>query len=103
MDIYGYPVSLTYKALSHYKTTIGGIATIIGRASVLSYFLIQLSYVASNLTTITNTTFFRDLSTDFTTYVLDNQTFDYAFLISSVSGNQTLIDNLQLYIHTYIS
>jgi hypothetical protein len=87
MDMYGHPISLTYVEEREFKTTIGGASTVVGRLIIFAYFLAQVAMVAQNSMTVTNSSFFRDLSTDTTIYNLDPTVFDFAILVESMSGN----------------
>ena len=45
IDVYGVPVSLTYKREPQIKSSVGGLATIIARILVLAYICYQCSLV----------------------------------------------------------
>ena len=45
IDVYGVPVSLTYKSNNQIKSVVGGAATIIARVLVLAYFAVQCKSV----------------------------------------------------------
>lgn len=47
MDVYGVPVSLTYKKEPQIKSTVGGIATIAARVAVAAYLAVQCEGVVN--------------------------------------------------------
>ncbi len=44
-DTIGYPISLTYKGAHSYKSTLGGIISILTKLVILTYFFFQLKIV----------------------------------------------------------
>ena len=45
-DNYGYPISLTYKNESEFKSLLGGIATIMFRFAIFMYIVFQIKGLA---------------------------------------------------------
>lgn len=48
IDMYGVPVSLTYKKQNMIKSSAGGIATVVSRLLVVAYLAIQCMAVSDN-------------------------------------------------------
>lgn len=48
IDVFGYPISLTYKKESTFKSSIGGFMTILSRVVILLYFGLQINDIYEN-------------------------------------------------------
>ena len=44
-DIFGHPVSLTYKGQQTYQSVLGGMVSLVGKLLILVYFLTQVNTV----------------------------------------------------------
>ena len=44
-DIFGHPVSLTYKGQQTYQSVLGGMVSLVGKLIILVYFLTQVNTV----------------------------------------------------------
>ena len=64
VDSYGVPVSLTYKGDPQIKSVFGGLATIIARIIVISYFVYQCNKVLKRDFAIETSVMKRNLSKD---------------------------------------
>jgi hypothetical protein len=80
VDVYGHPISLTYKKNATYTSGIGGFMTILSRVIILIYFGIQVKSIRDDTYIINNSYYLRNLATDFTEYHLDKTQFDFAIL-----------------------
>ena len=68
VDVYGVPVSLTYKSEPNIKSTMGGIATILARLIVVIYLGYSCKAVFDKKYTLQTSVIKRDLNNDLTTY-----------------------------------
>ena len=66
LDIFGYPISLTYNEDSSFKSLIGGLFTIMAELAILSYFLLQVASIYQNAQTTSSSYYYRDLLVDTT-------------------------------------
>ncbi|CDW76231.1 UNKNOWN [Stylonychia lemnae] len=80
-DIFGHQISFTYKNSSTFKSFLGGIVTLIFRIAVLVYLVTELINAMQKKSTISNSTYIRNIAEDFTVYEMTNQKFDLAFQI----------------------
>lgn len=64
LDVYGVPVTLTYKGQPQIKSVVGGVATIVARLLVLAYFALQCVGVIDNKYTLQTSFIKRDLTVD---------------------------------------
>src|SRR5687768_15343496 len=78
IDMYGHPITLTYKNQATYKTALGGVFTIISRCLLLSYFLYQVVNIINHESTITTTTHKNNITMDPTKYAFNSSNFDFA-------------------------
>jgi hypothetical protein len=78
LDIYGYELNLTYKNSQKFKTTLGGIFTIMSRVLLFIYFGFLIRDIVNQKAEVKLSTNFRDLNYDLTEYQLTNDTFDIA-------------------------
>jgi hypothetical protein len=83
IDIYGHPISLTYKSETTYKSIIGGFSTILSRAAILGYLASYLVNVYNNDCTINKSSIFRNTIIDNTTYYLNESNFDFAIILNN--------------------
>ncbi|CDW88163.1 UNKNOWN [Stylonychia lemnae] len=88
MDVFGIPVSLTYKGDPHLKSFPGGLATLLVRAGVFIYFLMQLIQVWQKSTTIQASQYRLDLSKDSRQYNLTDKDFDFAYKLEYIFFQQ---------------
>jgi hypothetical protein len=63
-DMYGVPVSLTYKKEPHIKSFFGGFATILSRLTVIGFFGYQCKALLEQQYTLQSTIVKKDLTTD---------------------------------------
>ena len=63
-DMYGHQINLTYKNSSTFKSTFGGISTLIMRIAILAYLVSQLIQVINKNSTLTTTEKIRNLIID---------------------------------------
>jgi hypothetical protein len=97
VDVYGVPVSMTYKSDPQIKSTVGGFATIFARLIVLGYLALQLKTVLDKVYTLQTSTLKRDLSKDGTIYNLTSENFDFGVRLEYVlegrePGIQAILD-----------
>lgn len=52
IDIYGTPITLTYKGQGTFKTFVGGIFTLITLVIVMSYFLSSITSIIEKVATV---------------------------------------------------
>eukprot|EP00347_Sterkiella_histriomuscorum_P023350 403334981 len=95
MDVFGHPITFTYKHNDSFKSSIGGVFTLLFRIGILVYFLIEISSVFQKKSTIQNSTYIRNLSVDKTQTNLDPSNFDIA--VSMFMYNETVKNNLSKY------
>ena len=55
MDAYGHQINLTYKNDSSFKTTFGGLVTILTRLGIFAYFILEMNTVFQRKSTIKET------------------------------------------------
>src|SRR4051794_12589011 len=78
LDIYGYELNLTYKNSQRFKTTLGGLFTLMSRVLLFIYFGFLIRDIVKKKAEVKLSTNFRDLNYDLTEYELTNDTFDIA-------------------------
>ncbi len=61
IDEFGVTVGLTYKKDPHIKSFMGGLATVIARATIFVYFIVQMSKVFSRDYTLQSSLLKRNL------------------------------------------
>jgi hypothetical protein len=64
LDLYGHPISLSFKGETTHKTLLGGVFTILANVLVLSFLIYQILSVVSNTPIINNSYLSRDLTND---------------------------------------
>jgi hypothetical protein len=64
MDIYGHPITLSYKGETTHKTLLGGIFTLIAILLIVSYFIYNLFSVIHNTPSVNHSYFYWDLTVD---------------------------------------
>ena len=47
-DVFGHPVSLTYKGQQTYQSVLGGLVSLVGKLLIFVYFVIQVNTVLSH-------------------------------------------------------
>eukprot|EP00347_Sterkiella_histriomuscorum_P006411 403352871 len=77
-DMFGHKIGLTYKNKSSYKTSFGGIITILFRLGIIIYLAMQLIDVYNRKFELKLSTQYRNLYHDQTQYKFDNGGFDIA-------------------------
>jgi hypothetical protein len=80
MDIFGYPIGLTFAGEKTYKSIFGGFMTFLSVLGIISYFALLLKTVFEHgKTSISNSDIFLNtaLDTNFYNYTADD--FDFAF------------------------
>lgn len=83
MDIYGHSINLTYNNEDKFKSTVGGISTIITRCVIVGYLVSILLDVFNNAGTITKSSEFLNTITDNSSYVVNSSNFDFAVIINN--------------------
>ena len=83
LDSYGYPINMTYKSSSEFKTVFGGAITIFFRMIVLLYIGFQINDLAHNKNTIKTKTVHKNLAIDQEKWNLTQTNFDIAWRLSS--------------------
>lgn len=71
-------MNLTYKQNQKYKTTLGGIFTILSKTLILIYLVFQLKDVLNKKSEVRIANKYRDLNYDMTEYTFDHGQFDLA-------------------------
>ena len=104
-DVFGIPVSLTYKGENQIKSSIGGLATILSRSLVVAYFLYQCSGVIQRDYTLQSTITNINLSSDPYTFTLDQSNFDFGMYLQYIfSGSEPNVQaNLDQYVDLMVS
>ncbi|CDW78785.1 UNKNOWN [Stylonychia lemnae] len=81
MDVFGIPVSLTYKNEPRIKSMTGGLATLLMRGGVLGYLLYQCVDVLKRKTIIQSSSLRIDLTNEENMYKLTQNEFDIAYKV----------------------
>jgi hypothetical protein len=100
IDVYGVPVSLTYKSDPQIKSTVGGMATILARVAVAAFLGTQCKAVIDQKYTLQTSLLKRDLTTDDTMFNLTMDNFDFGLRLAYVLGawEPDVVANLDQYI-----
>ena len=83
-DMFGIPVSLTYKNENNIKSFPGGVMTLVTRLLILIYLFNQIVNVFQNSVDIQNTFFRRDFNTDSTQYNLTQSNFNFGIRLDYI-------------------
>ncbi len=54
LDIYGYPVSLSFEGSSKYKSVLGGFLSLLSTLAILAYFAVSIVNVVNKTPSIKN-------------------------------------------------
>eukprot|EP00347_Sterkiella_histriomuscorum_P008262 403345754 len=84
LDVFGIPVSLTYKSDPHLKSFIGGLVTLLVRIGVFAFLATQIIDVINRKTNIQSSYYRLDLSSDPRIYNLTEKDFDMAFKLEYI-------------------
>ena len=83
LDRFGYPITLTWKDQNTFKTTFGGVMTVLSVISIFIYLGIMLSTaIEETKYTITSASYIRNLYLDNTSYPLTEENFDFALQLA---------------------
>lgn len=99
--MYGVTVNLTYKDGNQtIKTFPGGLATILARFTIFIFFIYKSYGVYNQDHTLQTSVLRRDLTTDLTTYNLNQDNFDFGLRIENVLDmfEPDVTRNLELYV-----
>ncbi|CDW89446.1 UNKNOWN [Stylonychia lemnae] len=100
-DAFGHKITLNYQNQPTFKSTFGGIVTVILRILIFGYFLSNLVTVINrSQSAIVNSLYKRDLSFDDTAFDLSRENFDMGIFISYFGKRD---GNIQENIHTYFT
>ncbi|CDW81876.1 UNKNOWN [Stylonychia lemnae] len=105
MDVFGIPVSLTYKNEPRIKSVTGGFATIIMRCGVLAYLLYRCADVFARKTAIQSSSHILDLSNENLAYKLTQDEFDLAFKVeyTLLDSEPEVQENIEEYAYIQLS
>ncbi|CDW75198.1 UNKNOWN [Stylonychia lemnae] len=105
MDVFGIPVSLTYKNEPRIKSFSGGFATIFMRSGVLAYLLYQCVDVLKRKTILQSSSLKLDLSNEENMYRLTQNEFDIAFKAeyNFFKTEPEVQENIELYAYIQLS
>jgi hypothetical protein len=78
IDMLGIPISLRFKGDQKFKSTLGGVISMISLACILGYFLFLAKDVWNFKTTVKNSIDMRNLAFDTTKVELTPDIFDFA-------------------------
>ena len=90
MDIFGYPITFTYKGETHYRTNFGAFLTIFQTMCIMAFCSNELYGVSKREPSISQSNFYLDLIGTPEILYMTPEDFDMAFSISSISSNTTL-------------
>lgn len=80
IDKFGFPVNLTYRKEQTFKSSFGGVMTILSILSLMIYFLVMLMNVINNEKyVLTRIDYLRDLFFDIRTFNFTYNQFDVAY------------------------
>ncbi len=54
LDLYGYPVGLSFEGSSKYKSVLGGVLSLVSTLTILAYFAVCIMNVVNKTPTIKN-------------------------------------------------
>ena len=94
MDHYGYPVTLTYKNDTEYKSILGGIVTLMFRIIVLTFVIFQMNDIIRKKRDIVWRTVHNNLVKDETPYNLTRDNFDIAWRFAGHTVDSNTLLNM---------
>ena len=80
-DNYGHPINLTYKSDTTYKSTLGGVLSLIAKIGMIIFFIVELKNVFSKQFRLTVTEKLINTAIDPASIHLDRHKFDFAVRI----------------------
>ena len=102
-DAFGHKITLNYQNEPTFKSTFGGIVTIILRFLIFGYFITNIITVINRSeSAIVNSLYKRDLSFDDTAYNLNRTNFDMGIFVSYFGKENKVQDNIHTYFTTQI-